>query len=162
MRIARNLLLIILALFLQSSWVSKIGIYEITPDVVLLVLVYIGITAGQIEGTIFGFFSGFLLDIYSPETMGVNSLANSLVGFAVGYSRIGVVAEDLQVQALIIFLATLLHDTIFFFLYAISDIANMFYLIFRHGIGTALYTACLGAGLSFITARFWRQRQTHA
>ena len=94
MKIARNMLLIMLALFLQTSWIDAIGIWDIKPDIVVLVIVFVGITSGQIEATLLGFFSGFLLDIYAPEWMGLNALAYSLVGFAVGYSRVGVVAED--------------------------------------------------------------------
>ena len=158
MRVARNILLIILALFLQTSWVRALSIAGMTPDLVLLVLVFIGITGGQIEATIFGFVSGFLLDIYTPESMGVNALANSLVGFAVGYGRIGVVAEDLQVQALILLVAGLLHDLIYFTLESLSDPLNIFYLMVRYGLGTAFYTACLGTVLSLLLFRFFKKR----
>ena len=158
---ARYILLIALALFLQTSWVHKLSIFEVRPDVILLVLVYIGITSGQIQATLFGFFSGFLLDIYQdPQSMGINALVNSLVGFAVGYSRVGVVAEDIQVQALILFLAGILHDTIFF---ALSDPADLFSLMLRRGVGTACYTACLGVGLSLLwSVRFDRGTRLNA
>ena len=79
MGIVRNILLIALALLLQTSWVHKIAIFGILPDLILLALVYIGISGGQVEGTTFGFTSGFLLDVYDPEAMGINTLTNSIV-----------------------------------------------------------------------------------
>ena len=138
------MLLIALALLLQTSWAQEIAIYGISPDAVLLVLVYIGISGGQIQGALFGFFSGFLMDVYDPQAMGVNALANSLIGFAVGYSRVGVVAEDLRVQALLLFLAGLLHDVIYFVFYAWSTPSAIPSLIVRYGVGSAVYTSAVG------------------
>ena len=158
MRIAQNILLIVLAVFLQTSWGHTVSIAGISPDFVLLVLVYIGITGGQIEATVFGFCSGFLIDIYAPETLGINTLSNAVVGFAVGFFRVGVVAEDLQVQALILFLATLLHDFIFFTIYSISEPLNIFFLFLRYGLGTAVYTTVLGISLSLVMARIFHKR----
>ena len=158
MRIVQNILLIILALFIQTSWTHPISIAGFSPDLVLLILVYIGITGGQIEATVFGLCSGFLIDIYAPETLGINALANAVVGFAVGFSRVGVVAEDLQVQALILLLATLLHDFIFFTFYSISDPLNIFFLLARHGLGTAVYTTLLGLGISVFMVQIFNKR----
>lgn len=155
MRIIRNLLLILLALLLQTTWMDKIAVAGIKPDGVLLVLVYIGITRGQIEGTIFGFISGFLLDVYDPGTMGVNSLCNSLVGFLVGYSRVGVVTEDFRAQALLFFGATLFHDLIYFALYSFPRMQGFFHLLIGTGLGTALYTGIAGLCLSaLLSIRF--------
>ena len=159
MKIARNILLIVLALFLQTSWIEALAIWDLKPDMVVLVIVLAGITSGQIEATLLGFFSGFLLDIYAPpEWMGLNALAYSLVGFAVGYSRVGVVAEDVQVQAAIFFLSSLLHNVIYFVIYAISDPLNIGFLLIRYGLGTAIYTALVGLGLSLAFARFFNVR----
>ena len=114
-------------------------------------LVYLGLSGGRIEGTLYGFASGFLLDVYSPETMGVNALANSLVGFCVGRFRTGVSVEDFRVQALLLFLAVVLHDVIYFlFAYMLSNPDAILGLILRLGFGTALYTAVVGVGISLV------------
>jgi rod shape-determining protein MreD len=145
MIIARNILLIFLALLLQASWINSLAIYGIAPDIVIIILVFIAFTRGQIEATILGFISGLLIDIYDPGTrLGVNALANSLVGFLAGYSRVSIAAEALQAQAAILFAATLLHDVIFF-LVALQPLK-----ILSVGLGTSLYTAALGTALSSI------------
>ena len=115
MKITRNILLIILALFLQASWTNAISLWDIKPDLIVLILVFVGITSGQIEATLLGFFSGFMIDVYNPEWMGMNALSNSLIGFAVGYSRVGVVAEDIQVQATILLWPASCAISFFFF-----------------------------------------------
>lgn len=147
----RDLLLIALALLIQTSWAHSVRILDVGPDVVIIVLVYLALSGGQIEGTLYGFASGFLLDVYNPETMGVNALANSVAGFSIGHFRTGVSVEDFRVQALLLFLAVILHDLIYFlFANVLSNPDAILGLIFRFGFGTALYTAVVGVGISLV------------
>ena len=78
MILLRHVLLMILALLVQTSWAHTLEIFGIRPDFVLLLVVYVGIVSGQVEATILGFVSGFLLDVYNPAFMGVNALANAV------------------------------------------------------------------------------------
>lgn len=157
MRILHHALLVTLALLVQTSWTHGIAIAEIRPDLVLIVIVYIGIRSGQLEATIFGFVAGFLLDVYNPEFMGVNALANSVVGFAVGYSRAGIVAEDLRVQALALLIASLTHDVLYFGLSSAAEPMKILTSIFRYGIGTAVYTSVTGLAIVLLVSlRFQR------
>ena len=144
MRHVRNLLLLILALLVQASWGHAIGIYGIRPDLVVLVLVFVAIREGQITGTLFGFASGLLLDVYDPQAMGVNSLANTLVGFLVGTTRVQVVAEEFRVQALIFFGATLARDFVYFLCMNGTDLLATFSAMVRIGLLTAVYTTVIG------------------
>ena len=138
-------------MLIQTSWAYWVRILDIGPDLVIIVLVYLALSGGQTEGTVYGFASGFLLDVYNPETMGVNALANSLVGFSVGHFRTGISVEDFRVQALLLFLAVMLHDLIYFlFANFLSKPDAILGLIFRFGFGTALYTAVVGVGISLV------------
>ena len=149
-RILRNLLLIALALFIQSSLVSEMSVFGVTPDLVLLVLVYIGISYGQMEGAIFGFLAGFLQDTYTPDHMGLNALAKSIVGFVVGYGRGGVVADSFVVQSSIVFGAVLMHDLVYFICYSGNDLPGILFNVLRYGVGAALYTAALSIVFSVL------------
>mgnify|MGYP001186296796 FL=1 len=152
MRILHHALLTTLALLIQTSWTHSIAIAGIRPDVVLIIIVFIGIRSGQLEATIFGFIAGFLLDVYNPEFMGVNELANSVVGFAVGYSRVGIVAEDLRVQVLVLLIASLTHDLLYFGLSSVSNPLKMVTAFFRYGVGTAIYTSLIGLMVVFLVS----------
>ena len=155
MIIVRNILFIALAVLVQTSWIHKLQLLGVTPDIVLLLIAYIGIREGQISGTIYGFFSGLLLDFYDPHVLGINALANSVVGFAVGYTRVGVCAEDIRVQALILFAATLLHDAIYFTMFSISEPAKILPTFFRYGPASAFLTALFGTAVSaLVSIRF--------
>ena len=130
MTIVRHVLLLIFALLVQTSWADALDIFGLRPDFTLLLVVYVGIVSGQVEATILGFVSGFLLDVYNPAFMGVNALSNAVVGFAVGYSREGIVTDELRVLGLVVFIAGLIQNLIFFVFSSFSndlgDFRNMF------------------------------------
>ena len=149
MRIIRNILLTILVLMIQSSFGHQISVLNIKPDLVLLLLIYISLSGGQIEGALFGFLTGFLQDVYSPSYFGMNTLAKSIAGFAVGHGR-GVVTESFLIQTLIVFSAVFLHDMVYFACCSGRDLSSFFFLLFRYGLGTAFYTTLLGICLSVI------------
>jgi rod shape-determining protein MreD len=130
-----------------------------TPDLVLLLLIYIGVSEGQIAGALFGFFAGLAHDIYTPEHLGLNSLVKSVIGFSVGYSKGGIVTESLFVQGSLIFVASLVHDLIYFFFFSLSALKTAGVLAFsqtvvtlflRYGVGTAVYTTCVGLVISCV------------
>ena len=160
-RLFRYTLLFILCLLLQSTIITHLSIREVKPDLVLLLLIYIGVSEGQVMGALFGFFAGLTQDIYTPEHIGLNSLVKSVIGFSVGYSKGGIVTESLWVQGGIIFIGTLVHDLIYFFFYSLSLVQTagavsfgqtVVVLFLRYGLGTALYTTFVGMILSIVFA----------
>ena len=154
MRIVRNILLVILALMLQTSWVPKAAILGMAPDLIVMVIVYVGLTGGQIEGTALGFLVGFLQDVYGPARLGSNALANSIIGFGAGYGKGGIIAEGLVVRSAMLFVAVLARDLLYFLCNAGWNVREMIFLFFRYSPGTAVYTALVGAFLSVILEIF--------
>ena len=148
MTTVRHILLLILAFVLQTTWVHALEIFAVKPDLVLLVLVYIALRAGEFEATILGFCVGFLQDIYMPADLGLNALANSLIGFTVGYGRTGVVADSIQVQLALVFGAVLLHDLVYYLGSSIVALTDVPFFWLRYGLGRALYTSLLGVLIS--------------
>ena len=80
-------LLLIVAVVLQLSVFSRIGIVGGHADVVVLVVAAVSYYAGSVSGCATGFAAGFLLDLLSGATMGVSSLVLTAVGYGVGRFR---------------------------------------------------------------------------
>ena len=151
----RQILLLILALLLQTTWIHDLQLSAITPDLVLLVLVYSALVGGAVQGAVLGFGIGFIQDINQiPADLGLNALLNSLVGFAVGYGHGRIVADSVKVQLILICGAVLVHEFMYLLLssgVALVDIPS-FWL--RYSVGRALYTTSLGAMIAaFLTIR---------
>jgi rod shape-determining protein MreD len=79
--------LLLLAVALQLSGFSQLGILGGHIDLVVLVVAAVSYYGGSIAGCATGFFAGFMLDLASGATMGVSSLVLTAVGYGVGRFR---------------------------------------------------------------------------
>ena len=79
--------LLFLAVVLQLSFLSQLGILGGHIDLVVLVVAAVSYYGGSIAGCATGFTAGFLLDLASGATMGVSSLVLTAVGYCVGRFR---------------------------------------------------------------------------
>ena len=80
-------LLLLLAVILQLSALSQIGILGGHADLVVLVVAAVAYYAGSVSGSATGFAAGFLLDLLTGATMGAASLVLTAVGYGVGRFR---------------------------------------------------------------------------
>jgi rod shape-determining protein MreD len=79
--------LLLLAVVLQLSFFSQLGILGGHVDVVVLVVAAVAYYSGSVAGCATGFAAGFLVDLASGATMGVSSLVLTAVGYGVGRFR---------------------------------------------------------------------------
>jgi len=77
-------LLLLLAVILQLSGLSQIGILGGHADLIVLVVAAVAYYGGSVSGSAAGFAAGFLLDLLSGATMGASSLVLTAVGYGVG------------------------------------------------------------------------------
>ena len=78
--------LFLIALLIESnlSWFYEIGTH--TPDLILILLIYVAIRNGKIKGTSTGFTFGLIEDlIVSVGFLGLSSLTKSVTGFIMGF-----------------------------------------------------------------------------
>jgi rod shape-determining protein MreD len=80
-------LLLLLAVILQLSAFSQIGIAGGYADLVVLAVAAVAYYGGSVPGSAAGFAAGFLLDLLTGATMGASSLVLTAVGYGVGRFR---------------------------------------------------------------------------
>jgi rod shape-determining protein MreD len=92
--VAKVLLLLVLAVILQTVLLSQISILGVTADLVLILTVIVAVSRGSLEGAVFGFFAGILADIAYYQPLGVRAFVYVLVGYFVGMfvARFGTVS----------------------------------------------------------------------
>lgn len=149
MNIAKHVLLLLLAFLLQTTWISLVAVFELQPDLIVLTLVYLALAVGPFEATLLGFGVGFLQDVYLPANLGLNALANSIVGFAVGYGRTGIMADQVQVQIGLVFGAVLVHDLIYYVGDHSLPLAEVPFFWLRYSLGRAFYTSLISLLLTY-------------
>jgi len=128
-------------------WLIAITDYQITPDIVLIGLVYIGIKKGKITGSVGGFIFGMLFDILSFSFLGLMALSKTTAGFAAGFFNNENKIErylNTYIFVLIVFLCSIFNNIIYFALYFQGTSLLFQDIVLKYVIPTALYTAFFG------------------
>lgn len=74
----------ILAVVVQTTLVSRLGILPVAPNLILVLVVYLGLRIPTVWGAIGAFLLGYLLDTFSGSIPGLHCFAMTLV-FAMVY-----------------------------------------------------------------------------
>ena len=155
MKTIRNILLITLALLLQSTLVGRLDIYGVRPDLAILVLFFLVSESSPAGCILYGFFIGFLQDVYTPEYLGYNAFTMSLMAFFLGLVKERLTVENYSVKLLITFFACIIHDAVYLSLYTKFDLSIIGSLFVRENLPGAVYTSMLA--IIFIRAWEWMQ-----
>jgi rod shape-determining protein MreD len=93
-------LMLLTGLLLQTTVLSRMRIWEVMPDFMLLLAVAGGITAGPMGGAALGFASGMLIDLFLPTPFGLSALVFTFVGYGVGVANTGVLRSAWYIPVL--------------------------------------------------------------
>lgn len=85
--IIRNTIILIFLIVIQKTfvWFISLSQLNISPDFVLIALIYIGVREGKIAGAVYGFAAGLILDSLSGSFLGLLSLSYTVAIFAAGF-----------------------------------------------------------------------------
>ncbi len=81
------------SLILNIFWDNYFSIDGISPQLTLLVLIYLSLREGPLIGEVWGFFAGLSLDVFSSGPFGSQGLFFTVIGFATGMLK-GKMEED--------------------------------------------------------------------
>jgi len=139
----------------QLYIVPFISIGFISPNLLILLLVFIALKVGQIRGTLIGFLIGLIFDFVSGGVVGSGMFAYTISGFTAGYffdeNNIG---EDISFTKLlgIIFLVSLVNN-FFYTILGASEVMNMSIIFFEQSLFSAIYTALISIPLIVLRRR---------
>ena len=149
----RNILIIIVALLVQSTLFGRMDIFGVRPDLAMLVLILIAGKVEPAESILYGFFIGFIQDVYTPEFLGFNAFTMSLMGFSLGIVKETLTVENYSVKTLLTLVACIVHDLLYLSLYTTFDFSLLLKLFVKNSLPGALYTSILA--FLFIAAYEW-------
>jgi len=161
---ARSLLLpaiSLLILLAQTIVVPFVAVGTIVPDLILIWVVFLGITRGPVAGSTAGFFLGLLADILAGDDgmLGLSSLTKTIAGFLAGYTF----NENKTVQTLtsaqfplIVAVVGLVHNLLYFIIFLQGTDISWEDAIVRLGLSSTVYTALVALLPLFIFSRHYR------
>ena len=155
-RYAKYALFSVFLILLQTTLVHLLNLEGIIPDILAVWVIYIALMKGQMEGTLWGFGIGLLLDMTTHDFIGLSALSKTICGFLGGYffdeNKTKIVLGSYRF-VLIVFIVTLIQNIIYFIIFTRGSDINLFRAIAQFGLSTTLYTSIVALFPVFIFSR---------
>ena len=130
-----SIFILVLQIFIP---VININGLEITPDILIIFLTYIGYYYGKLEAIIMGFLLGLIQDFVTQyELIGIMAFVKSFTGYGLGTMALYRSVWHRKFRLLFIFIIYLIHFFIYYYIKLNSiTISNLHFLeiIFFHTI----------------------------
>jgi rod shape-determining protein MreD len=85
--LARLVAIVVLGVLLQLSFFSQVAVFHVSPDLLPVLVISLGLLGGTMTGAVTGFTVGFLLDCLLVEPLGGASLVLLATGYLAGLFR---------------------------------------------------------------------------
>ena len=149
-------LISIVLLLIQTTIVRLLALEGITPDIVVIWIVYIALKQGQTQATLWGFGIGLLFDFVTGNFIGLSALTKTLAGFFAGYffseNKTQLTLGSYRFL-IIVFFTSLIHNTVYFIIFTRGTEIGLVRAVLEFGIATTLYTATVTLLPMFAFAR---------
>lgn len=150
-------LLVIVVQVLVSRFLSIAGV---SPDFLLIFVVYLTIRDGQFVGIISAFVLGLLLDIFSSDILGAHALSVTIACFLVGffYDR---ERTDQNIRnwpfLMLTLLGAIVNNALYYFLKTRGTEMSFAEFAFRYGAVGALYTVFI----AIFPLLYWSRKRAY-
>ena len=124
MKAAGYILAVAAALALQTTVARYVVRGSVALDFVLVVVVYVALTAGPTAGLLSGALAGLIQDALSTSLIGIGGLAKTVVGFLAGIVGTQFIVVHSLPRFVVFFAATVVHAVVFMGLYAVLDLRH--------------------------------------
>ena len=104
--------MIFISFLLQCTVMHVISIGSITPNLILILCVSMGLMRGRKSGMWTGFFCGFLVDMFYGSVFGFYALIYMYIGFLSGYAHRICYDDDLKVPVMLAGFGDLLYGLV--------------------------------------------------
>jgi rod shape-determining protein MreD len=162
MNLRKNLLWLFVTVFLalvQSTLPDWLKVQGVTPDLVLLVVVYFALLDGEERAMLTGTIGGMFQDVASETVVGHHIICLVIVGYVVGRLATRLITDHPAVRVGLVFLAGLLHGAIFTAVaYVQRPDLSALYTIGVAVVPAAFYTALFTPLVYFFLTRLFRRQ----
>ncbi len=143
----------ILLLILQTTWLSFFPIQRIRPDLLLIFTLYLAFLFPPFLGGILAFFMGYLMDLFSGNTLGFYTFSRTLVFFATQFLKERFYLEGFSFQFLFAFIFSILEGGILLMLInGLEPVSfgNLYVSLFGFLLPQSLFTGLVAPFLFFL------------
>ena len=138
------LILFILAFIGQTAINPIIEVFGVSPDFILIFVVFVALRYGAVAGVVWGFAAGLVEDVYGPlEWLGAAALSKCVVGWLVGQLEEKFLNLDLITKVAVLGIAFFVCDALFGLTVGMNkeDISKLF---LSKSLPEGVYTLVIG------------------
>ena len=140
MRLFVFLIMVVLAIMVQTTALQVVRIWGIIPDLVMILVIFNGFLRGTREGAFLGLVAGLLLDFSAGGYFGLNALTMVLAGYLAGIAESRLYKDNLVIVMFLVGLVTVVSQLAQYLLLLYVDVSiTPGVAIFRSILPTALY-----------------------
>lgn len=151
-------LVIFILLSIQSS--NLIALFDITPDLILLLVVLHSFHYGEFNGEIFGFIVGLAEDAMSGTLFGLNAFILALLCFLTSVYRKYIFVSDVISFLIFIMIATFLKYILYIVLSLLFGQGNyLSWMTVLKLLGETFYNLLIGALFFFLSPLLYRKEE---
>ena len=122
MKAAGVILAIALALAVQTTLARFVMRGTVAVDLVLVVVVYVGLTSGPVTGLLSGTAAGLVQDALSSGVIGIGGLSKTVIGFLAGFVGTRFIVAHPIPRFVVFVAATVLHAIVSIGLYVVLNL----------------------------------------
>lgn len=148
--ILKKCLFLILIIFFQTAIIPFIRILDVSPDLLLIYLVFESLLSKSKMMILFWFTGGLIQDFSMGGTLGVYALAKTVSGYSTGLFPKIQYQRNIVVLGGVLLLISLMHQIITTLFLTRGAAVGWFPLLLRYGIPSALYTTIVGVAVYFL------------
>ena len=152
------MIVVITAVLIQTTWLKHISYRGVRPDLTVLLVVYFALTEGEERAMFTGVLGGMVQEVASNVVLGQHVLCLVVVGYAVGRLSTRLVSEHPAVKCGLVFVASLIHGTLYLTVVCIQKPENAgLHAFVAQVIPGAFYTAISTPIVFWLTDRILRR-----
>lgn len=148
-----TILLMGAVILLQTTVLGVVAVGGVTPDLQLILLVFLALRRGSMSGQVAGFAGGLLEDLVSLAPLGFHALVRTLVGYSAGLLHETLRTDEVAVAVLTVVGATLVKGLASALLGLIFDVRPDLHLLEGRFWIEAAYGALLAPFLFALLGR---------
>lgn len=147
-RILVYLIEIIICFVIQSSMFHYIGLVNIMPNLMLILVVSTAFMKGRMSGLFVGFFSGLLVDLMFGNVIGLYALFYLLIGYFIGFTHKIFDKDDYTIPLILVAIGDVFYGFFYYiFEFLLRGRLNFFYYFRRFIVPEMIYTIAVSVVL---------------
>ena len=142
------------ALLLQTTLLPLVSVGRATPDLLLIMCVYLGLHQHTVGGAVGAFFLGYLQDVFSGPVVGLNAFGMCLVFTMVYLTSRRLWVDNAISKVVVVFLASVLKTLAILVLLALfMSVEGLSNSVLRYLLIEAMLAAILSPAIFAVLAR---------